>query len=434
MGKNKIGFAHMQVFEPCCGGEATTELRSRMEMKATFGKMKVNLVEASSRFYEMGGKLRLLRVHKRQAQGDFVTEVDVERKGEKMSAVRRMGGREEKREIPASQETFSDALFGFKRTVREGEVVRGHQFFEDLLQDFPILTRVLSVGVERLGGVRLTLADMQVEGLPMGLRMGGRVTPDGDLVTGTLGPVTLRLEGEAAARAPHSRSDLLDVSAPKVPKLVNRDNAVTRLRVRGLPAELVHNDARQEFQKLPDGSYRVLLRRLSGPRAPAPALPVKDPAFAKELAPTSVLQSDHPEIQRFARKAVGEEKDAFRAAMRLRDAVHARMRPTWQRTLDALTALRAEGGMCYEFAHVLAAAARVVGIPSRLAYGLIYTEIGAQARFVGHAWTELWVGEWIPFDATEPTGPARGPHFKLGDSETVGGALSAMQGLQITWD
>jgi len=274
---------------------------------------------------------------------------------------------------------------------------------------------------------------VRVEGLPFGFRLQGRLTPQGELVVGTMGPMVLRLEGEDAARAPHARTDLLDIS-PEVPRLADRGLPSVRLRIQGLSPALARDDDRQRFERLADGSFRVTLRRIAAPTVNPPSLPVVSSSLAAHLRATSVLQADHPEIRAAAQAALGGERDAWRAAWRLRDWVHQNIRPSWQRTLDALSALRAGKGMCYESAHVLAALARASGIPSRLAYGLIYAESGGKARFVGHAWTELWVGEWVPFDATEATGPALGPHLKLAGEGGEAEAVSALQGLRLSWE
>jgi transglutaminase-like putative cysteine protease len=436
MGGRKAGFAHLVLRPGSHRGAPALELRMRMEMKAAFGRLAVDLVEESSRIYEPTGAQRLVAVRKRQVQGALETRLEVLREGEKMIAVRRVAGREERREIPASQETARDEILTgtLGRNLRAGEVLSGHVFFEDLLRDFEVRIRVLSSGPEVVGGVRLDLVRARVEGLPMGLGVDARLTPAGDLVVATIGPATLRLEGEAAARAPYATTDLLDI-APRVGKLSNRLASEVRLRVRGLPPGLLVEDSRQRVERLADGSTRITLRRLARPPAAVPSIPVKPtPELAPALAPTPVLQADHPEIRRAAQAAIGGERNAFRAALRLRDWVHRRMRPIWHRTLDALTALRAGGGMCYELSHVLAAMARAVGIPARLAYGLVYAEVGDRAVLGGHAWTELWVGAWIPFDATEPRGPSIGPHLKLGGEDSAGKALLALTGLTVEWE
>lgn len=61
-------------------------------------------------------------------------------------------------------------------------------------------------------------------------------------------------------------------------------------------------------------------------------------------------------------------------------------------------------GDCTEHALLLAAAARAVGMPSRIAIGLVYAETFGEHRnvFVPHAWTQAFVdGQWRSFDAAQ---------------------------------
>jgi transglutaminase-like putative cysteine protease len=435
LGGHKVGFAHLTRRLTDLHGVKAVVHQASVRMRAAFGGMQVEMREESERFYEASGEQRLLRVRKHQRQGSLVVKLEVQRQGDRMLVRREVQGREEERTLPASLETAQDDLFGgdLRRDLQAGQVLRGHLFFEETLKDYPVTVHVVASGLELVGGVPLPLTHVRVEGLPFGFRLEGRLTPQGELVFGTLGPMVLRLEGEDVARAPHTRTDLLDIS-PEVPRLAHRGGASVRLRIRGLRPSLARDDERQRFERLADGSFRVTLRRIAAPTLPSPSLPFTSPGLAPFLRPTSVLQSDHPEIRAAARSAVGDERNAWRAALRLREWVHRTIRPGWQRTLDALSALRAGRGMCYESAHVLAALARASGIPSRLAYGLIYSEVGGRARFVGHAWTELWVGQWIPFDATEAVGPALGPHLKLAGDGGEAEAVSALQDLRLSWE
>ncbi|MEP2775783.1 MAG: transglutaminase family protein [Luteolibacter sp.] len=70
----------------------------------------------------------------------------------------------------------------------------------------------------------------------------------------------------------------------------------------------------------------------------------------------------------------------------------------------AETAFELRKGVCQDFAHVMLAMCRTLGIPARYASGYIYTGgrdalIGAQAS---HAWCEIYLPEtgWIGFDPT----------------------------------
>jgi hypothetical protein len=62
---------------------------------------------------------------------------------------------------------------------------------------------------------------------------------------------------------------------------------------------------------------------------------------------------------------------------------------------------------------LFAALARSVGIPTKTAVGLIYMN----RAFYYHAWNEVYLGTWIPVDATFGEFPASALHLKLAEGE-----------------
>ena len=69
---------------------------------------------------------------------------------------------------------------------------------------------------------------------------------------------------------------------------------------------------------------------------------------------------------------------------------------------SASVALRTRSGDCTEFAVLLAALARAKGIPTRVAYGLVYADrfSGKKDVFSPHAWVQVWTGtRWQSYDA-----------------------------------
>jgi transglutaminase-like putative cysteine protease len=68
---------------------------------------------------------------------------------------------------------------------------------------------------------------------------------------------------------------------------------------------------------------------------------------------------------------------------------------------------------------LLAALARVVGLPSRVAIGLVYVE--RAAGFGYHMWTEVFLdGRWLPLDAILGAGGTSAAYLKLNDSSLDG--------------
>jgi transglutaminase-like putative cysteine protease len=66
---------------------------------------------------------------------------------------------------------------------------------------------------------------------------------------------------------------------------------------------------------------------------------------------------------------------------------------------DALTA---GAGVCQDQAHVFAAAARVLGVPTRYVSGYVHVHGSGTDETASHAWCEAWVDGlgWVAFDVT----------------------------------
>jgi transglutaminase-like putative cysteine protease len=128
------------------------------------------------------------------------------------------------------------------------------------------------------------------------------------------------------------------------------------------------------------------------------------------LAPTEYIQSDHPEVVAFARRSsAGAESDRERA-VRLYYAVRDGFRyDPWAFSLEpevfrASTTLAAGTGFCIPKAILLAAAARAVGVPARLAFADVRNHLASERLlavmrtdvFAFHGLTELEIdGRWV---------------------------------------
>ena len=76
-------------------------------------------------------------------------------------------------------------------------------------------------------------------------------------------------------------------------------------------------------------------------------------------------------------------------------------------------------GDCNEHTTLYTALARSVGLPTRLAAGIVYSEsIFADGAFYYHAWPEVWLGDrWFAVDPTFGQSPADATHLKLVEGE-----------------
>jgi transglutaminase-like putative cysteine protease len=132
-----------------------------------------------------------------------------------------------------------------------------------------------------------------------------------------------------------------------------------------------------------------------------------DPIY---LRPTWYINGDHPDVAAFARETAGEAGEDRERAVRLFYAVRDGIRydpytpDLLPERFRASTALESGATFCIPKAILLAASARVVGIPSRLRFCDVRNhlttphlrEIMRTDRFVFHGLTELFLGgKWI---------------------------------------
>jgi len=130
----------------------------------------------------------------------------------------------------------------------------------------------------------------------------------------------------------------------------------------------------------------------------------------KYLEPTPILDSDHEVVIRFAHEAAGSAADPVERAVRLYYAVRDGIwydpyapfyRPEHYRASRILEVRR---GYCVQKAGLLAAAARALDIPSRLAFATVRNHLATRQLleylgtdlFVYHGMTELFLeGKWV---------------------------------------
>ena len=135
-----------------------------------------------------------------------------------------------------------------------------------------------------------------------------------------------------------------------------------------------------------------------------PGLAEDEAGRAQALRPTRWLQSDHPRIRAIAAtyarsSTTGTQKMEALAARTIR----LMPRVEFGGHYSAVETLVRRAGDCTEAAVLLAALGRAVGIPTRVASGLVYSRDsyhGIGNVFMPHSWVLAYVdGEWKSFDA-----------------------------------
>lgn len=126
-----------------------------------------------------------------------------------------------------------------------------------------------------------------------------------------------------------------------------------------------------------------------------------------ELAPTPIVDADHPAVQAFARSRAGEGGSQRERAVRLYYAVRDEIRydpydaGVTVETLRASATLEAGRGWCVSKAVLLAAACRALGIPARLGFADVRNHLST-ARMREHMQTAVFY--WHGYTSIAPGG------------------------------
>jgi transglutaminase-like putative cysteine protease len=149
---------------------------------------------------------------------------------------------------------------------------------------------------------------------------------------------------------------------------------------------------------------------------PGYLLPMQDRGFDAWVRGTTFVQSDDAGIRAQAGAIVGDRLDAREAARALSAWVHDNVDKVPVAGLpSAREVLASRRGDCNEHTTLYVAMARAVGLPARIAAGVVYTDsVFADGAFHYHAWPEVWLGRsWVPIDPTFGQFPADATHVKL---------------------
>ena len=138
--------------------------------------------------------------------------------------------------------------------------------------------------------------------------------------------------------------------------------------------------------------------------------PSKDSPLKEHLSPAKFIDSDHPLIIEFTKKHICKNADDIENAVTLYKAVRDQIAytPYWDfndpETFRASNCLKTTKGMCQSKAALLAAAARVANIPTRIGFADVVNHMSSQKFldllgtnvFRWHAYTELFLGgKWV---------------------------------------
>jgi len=215
---------------------------------------------------------------------------------------------------------------------------------------------------------------------------------------------TTQAKAEAMPSRPAEYSITVGAS-PRLERIFNADRLLVDVYVRGdehrkMPIFPKSPWSRMLAVKGDDKTGFVVtteLKRYDDETATA-RIPVVDKKFERWLEPTALMQTRDPLVLKTVREVVGEERDARKAAVKLARFVYTRLDKHSPKLgqAGAVQILKECRGDCSEHGLLFVTLCRAAGIPARACSG--YVCIGS--IWGGHAWAEIWTGQWIGADPT----------------------------------
>lgn len=123
-----------------------------------------------------------------------------------------------------------------------------------------------------------------------------------------------------------------------------------------------------------------------------------DASLNEYLKDELLIQSSNEKIRQKALEITQNSENVWDAAEDIANWLYVNIRKEMRATIpSAVEILNSMRGDCNEHSTLFAALARSIGIPTKIAAGLVYQDDG----FYYHAWNEVYInGIWIPVDAT----------------------------------
>jgi transglutaminase-like putative cysteine protease len=331
------------------------------------------------------------------------------------------GEREETRELPAPPALeLNLARRLAARGLEQGQVHEIEYFNPITLSNSPMRVEVQSREVVRAAGRPVPAFRVEIQFA--GIVTRSWITDVGEVVkqespTGHLVVRETPEQAQALAVPGRVKNDLLAAAAlvPTPPTRIDDPTAVERLRVRLEGGETFESSDLQGAGQSASGD--VIEVRDPRDLEPGPS----DPDLERYLRPESLIESDAEPIRAEAARAIATAPaDPRGRAERLVRHVHAILekKPTVSLP-SALEVLKTRVGDCNEHTALYVAMARSLGIPARIAVGLVYMSGAMGGAFYYHAWAEVWIAEedgrglWLPVDPTLNQFPADATHVRL---------------------
>lgn len=210
--------------------------------------------------------------------------------------------------------------------------------------------------------------------------------------------------------------DILEIALVPSSKKIENPEGLTLLKVKIEEFHKSSSILTGDFQSAegPDekGGYIFTVKRGEVDRS----VPVEYGNFPEEvreyLLPSIDIESDHKLIVATANE-IATGLDPIADAEKILVWVNGNVEKRLVDATSALDALKTLEGECESHAYLLAALLRARGIPAKVISGIVYSE--QLDGFFFHAWNEVYLGKWIPVDATFGQFPADPTHIKFSE-------------------
>lgn len=208
-------------------------------------------------------------------------------------------------------------------------------------------------------------------------------------------------------------------------------NLVVKVRAKAPgPIDNIRDDIKTPAQSVEQKSTNELVVTIAARRSAGDKkiqLPVTDPALSAFLKSTGEFAANDKAVADQAKQIAGDDRDAWSVARKLADWTHKNL--VWKSVARAGAAetLATREADCSEFSQLFVAMARSLGLPARMVSGLAYSS----NSFGGHAWVEVWAGEWIELDPTWGTDFVDATHIRNADSSLVTAAALNLIDLEV---
>lgn len=434
MGQNKIGYMHLVVdrdkFEGRDVYRVDNEFLTKLKMLGTDVQQ-----EVTTTLYTDDKFSPIFELFKMSSAGR-TTAVEARFTPRSIECKLLSDGTETKKSVPIPEgvSLVGDSMYGLGTSnLKMGQSVKLSYFSP------------LTIAIEEMSMTAVRREQVDVKGkvydtvvvknkTPMG-EMTNWQMDNGDLVKveAIMGMVMLRETRDEALKGMLDDytppDDLAVLTSVKVDRDIPNPSRLREMKIKLIGIDdkaLVKNDKRQSVSfdnKTKSATYAI--KANSFQQSKSVKLPIKGDDYAALLSTAPYIQTDDPAIKEQAKKIVGKETSAYKAATRIRAWIKGNMVPRADSGVprSAVDILNKPTGVCRDYAILYTALARAAGIPTRLVAGLVYMN----GSFYYHAWAESFVGEWVPFDATLSTDFVDATHIKL----TEGHATSMFEMAQI---